>query len=124
MKIVNPQILNYVLDNNGNRIKPVLYDIPPWNMDSLSGIAVPIYPVLVEKIRMIDVKIMADTPRPASQMYPLALLDVTTGQLAGSIQQLNTNSIILGRVTGGFFDHPDYDDNTIIRGYLTLWVGE
>jgi hypothetical protein len=95
-------------------VKTKVIEIGAWDMDATAQVIIASGITDATKIRSIQTIIYNDAQTTA---YPL-----NSDLIVSSIYQQfwQGNNIYLARVAAGLFDHPDYNDTSINRGYITI----
>lgn len=125
MIVDNPQLFNYILDNDGNVWRYVVLEIGSWNMDTTAqravahGIGSPQYQTIVVG----KVIIFHDM---GGSIYPLEYFSdaVDPNLIGGGIGLITSLNINLYRRTGGPFDGASFDNAAINRGLVPFWYRE
>lgn len=93
-------------------VHTAVISIGDWNMDSTASVSV-VHGLTLSQIRGVNVVINID----AGGIYDLISGNATA--IAGS-WSVGTTSVVLSRVTGGFFDSASFDSTSYNRGFITI----
>ena len=94
-------------------------EIDDWDMVGVGSASVNHGLADHKKIRTIDCIIIEDAGL-SDQILPLNFNQVSTGIAQGSINLTDSSTIILTRLSGGYFDSTDYDSTSYNRGWVTI----
>ena len=100
-----------------------IIEIGGWNMDTDLVKEVAHEMPDHTKIRVVNVAIRTDTG-PGQTITGFIVPDFDLGGTHIDKISWNAINIRLDRITGGFFDGAEYDDDSINRGYVTIWYVE
>jgi len=112
-RIVTPLTLNIMFGG----LKRKVIDIGPWNMDTVSTVAVP-HGLATYKIRNVSAIIIADGGAVMNKIDAVFNSADTTQQ--GGIGNITFNNVNLYRLDLGIFDSTNYNDPVINRGYIVI----
>ena len=121
MTIKNPPVADRIKDQTGATLLCYRYEIGIWNMDSIAEIAVPhnLASKFIDVVSISGVIIndAQDSVNPFGRMQ-----GSTNGDVSGSAAFVNDTNIYIRRLTGGVFDSTSFDNPSMNRGYILLWV--
>ena len=102
---------------SGTALKCKVLPIGVWNMDAISSVGV-FHGVTDSKIRIISVLIVNDS---SSSLTPLNFADTPSGSGTNGSFSSTLGTLVLLRLTGGYFDNVDYNSVLLDRGFITIW---
>ena len=105
-------------DENGYTTKTI--NIGDWDMDTdtTSNVVHGLSATEYKTVRRVEAVIRNDAD---TTYYPLSLMnDVSLGLVSGSVQQVGSTWIKLGRYTSGLFNDTIFDATSYNRGFITF----
>lgn len=110
-----------VAEGSAETINTKVFSIGDWDMNTDHEVTITHGVTnLHQKIRGISVMIRNDA---GSVIVELTGQYYSDGSLGGQVT-LDSTTIYLYRVTGGFFDSTTYDSTSFNRGWVTIWYAE
>lgn len=120
MPMLAPTIHQRMAANGfGTILQTKVLDIGNWDMDADITLPTPVAHGLTDitKIRSVSVMILNDA---GNGMTPLDSYTNAIPGMNGGITSIGTSAVAMSRRNGGLFDHIDYNNASINRGYLTI----
>ena len=106
-----------IRDINGYSRKTL--DIGDWNMDATTTVTVSHGLSATEWVTTSILSVMIIDDATASMDALNQIASVTSGVIQGGYG-IDSSTVNLARLTGGFFDDPGYDSTSFNRGFIVL----
>lgn len=104
-----------IATHTGALLKTQIISIGDWNMDATASVQVA-HGLTGANIRSVFVSIIPDS---GTGLATAPLFTVISGTEAGIYDWDDTN-VTLTRITGGYYDSPNYDSTSFNRGFITI----
>lgn len=118
-----PDRVNWIQCVTGETIRPYLFEIGAWDMDTdwQKTVSLAPYSITMSKIVGISLTINSDAGNTAVPMGSIS--DAPDPQLcAVGVLGLWTNQIVLNRRTGSYVDNVGYSSIVVNRGHIIIWI--
>lgn len=107
-----------LVTRNAIRIRAKIIDIGVWDMDATTDVDV-VHGLTFANIRTVEATIIRDD---STWLFPLSCCNTPVAvDRQGGVYGWDATIVRLFRLSGGKFDHVDYNDGVMNRGYITIW---